>query len=97
MAKGLFWMFVGPALWAAILLLIASDTVHGVVEIAELSAEPGIFQSTNVLPTDTRSSTEGSHTILSSNSSSRPGRNVWITCDSARFAMAYSSSSSRRA
>ena len=47
-AKGLFWMFVGPALWAAILLLIASDTAHGVIEIAEFSAEPGIRQVVDV-------------------------------------------------
>ncbi len=40
-AKGLFWIFVGPALWTAILLLIASDTAHGVMEIAEFRAEPG--------------------------------------------------------
>ena len=41
-AKGLFWMFLGPALWTAILLLIASDTAHGVMEMAEFSAETGI-------------------------------------------------------
>ena len=47
-AKGLFWILVGPALWTAILLLIASDTAHGVMEIAELSAEPGFRQVVEV-------------------------------------------------
>jgi hypothetical protein len=31
-AKGLFWMFLGPAVWTAILLWTASDKAHGVGE-----------------------------------------------------------------
>jgi len=38
-AKGLFWIFVGPALWTAVLLLIAKDTAEGVMQIDRGHAE----------------------------------------------------------
>ena len=40
-AKGLFWMFAGPAVWMAILLLIASDKAHDVAAATTAETDPG--------------------------------------------------------
>ena len=40
-AKGLFWMFLGPAVWAAILLWTTSDKAHGVVNPAKFETDRG--------------------------------------------------------
>ena len=40
-AKGLFWMFAGPAVWMAILLLIASDKAHDVAAATKVETDPG--------------------------------------------------------
>ena len=40
-AKGLFWMFLGPAVWTAILLWTTSDRAHGVVNPAKLETDRG--------------------------------------------------------
>jgi len=76
-SKGLFWIWLGPLAWMAILMLVASGRADGAVEseMTETRSESAVRSAVDVGPEPTRATSQpGTELLCASAGWTRAGR-----------------------